>query len=283
VGIFDEFEAHREYLRAVAYRMLGSASDADDALQEAWLRIARTQPAQVRTIRAWLTTVVSRVCLDLLRARTARREVPLTVAAAAPAPDPDQEAALADSVGLALLIVLDTLTPAERLAFVLHDLFAVPFDEIAPIVDRTPAATRQLASRARRRVQGAEVPGSEVGVERQRAVVDAFLAAARGGDFDALLTLLDPDVVMRADAAAVEMGTQAELVGAQAVGNRFLGGARALSPALVDGVVGLVWAQRGTPRVVFDLTIADGRILAIEQLADPDVLGTLDVALLDER
>jgi RNA polymerase sigma-70 factor, ECF subfamily len=285
----ERFEANRAHLRAVAYRMLGSASEADDAVQEAWLRLHRSDTSEVENLGGWLTTVTARVCLDMLRSRKSRREegvgvdVRETVEPHDRDSDPADAAVLADSVGPALLVVLETLAPAERLAFVLHDLFAVPFDEIAPIVDRTPAATRQLASRARRRVQGAEVTGTDVDVARQRAVVDAFLAAARGGDFDALLTLLDPDVVMRADAAAVAMGTQAELVGADAVAGRFLGGARALSPALVDGAVGLVWAQRGTARVVFDLTIAHGRIMGIEQLADPDVLGALELTLLDER
>jgi RNA polymerase sigma-70 factor (ECF subfamily) len=284
----ERFEANRAHLRAVAYRMLGSASEADDAVQEAWLRLNRSDTSDVENLGGWLTTVTARVCLDMLRSRQSRREEGVGVQvrdAVEPhdkSIDPADAAVLADSVGPALLVVLDTLAPAERLAFVLHDLFAVPFDEIAPIVGRTPTATRQLASRARRRVQGAAVPDADVDVGRQRAVVDAFLAAARGGDFDKLLELLDPDVVMRADAAAVAMGTQAELVGAQAVGGRFLGGARALTPALVDGAVGLVWAQRGTPRVVFDLTISAGKIVAIEQHADPDVLGALDLALLDE-
>jgi RNA polymerase sigma factor (sigma-70 family) len=284
----ERFEANRAHLRAVAYRMLGSASEADDAVQEAWVRLHRSDTNDVENLGGWLTTVTARVCLDMLRARKSRREegVGVHVRDAVEPPDggvdPAEAAVVADSVGPALLVVLDTLAPAERLAFVLHDLFAVPFDEIAPIVGRTPTATRQLASRARRRVQGADVPDPDLDVGRQRAIVDAFLAAARDGDFDALLELLDPDVVMRADATAAAMGTQPELVGAQAVGGRFLGGARALSPALVDGVVGLVWAQRGTPRVVFGITMSDGKIVAIEQLADPDVLGELDVTILDE-
>jgi RNA polymerase sigma-70 factor (ECF subfamily) len=284
----ERFEANRAHLRAVAYRMLGSASEADDAVQEAWVRLHRSDTSDVENLGGWLTTVTARVCLDMLRSRKSRREDAVGVdvrEAVEPHDrgiDPGDAAVLADSVGPALLLVLDTLAPAERLAFVLHDLFAVPFDEIAPMVGRSAAATRQLASRARRRVQGAAVPDADLDVARQRAIVDAFLAAARGGDFDALLELLDPEVVMRADVAAVEMGTQPELVGAHAVAGRFLGGARALSPALVDGAVGLVWAQRGTPRVVFGLTITDGKIAAIEQLADPEVLGVLDLEILRE-
>ena len=284
----DRFESHRTHLRAVAYRMLGSPSEADDAVQEAWLRLSRSGAGDVENLGGWLTTVVSRVCLDMLRSRTARREEPLDppVHEATPSPpegvDPEQEALLADSVGPALLVVLETLAPAERLAFVLHDMFAVPFDEIATIVGRSPAAARQLASRARRRVQGAsaDAPADRA---RQRAVVDAFLAASRGGDFEALLALLDPDVVLRADQAAVRSGGIAEEVrGAAAVAETFAGRARAAQPALVDGAVGLAWAPGGQPKAVFDLTIADGKIVAIELILDADHLGQLNVVLLDD-
>ncbi|HYT38882.1 MAG TPA: sigma-70 family RNA polymerase sigma factor [Acidimicrobiia bacterium] len=285
----DRFEAHRTRLRAVAYRMLGSPSEADDAVQEAWIRLSRSGAGDVENLGGWLTTVVSRVCLDMLRSRTARREEPLDPPvheATAGDPggiDPEHEALLADSVGPALLVVLETLAPAERLAFVLHDMFAVPFDEIAGIVGRSPAAARQLASRARRRVQGATTGDPPAGRARQRAVVDAFLAASRGGDFDALLALLDPDVVLRADEAAVRTGNiAAEVRGAAAVAETFAGRAKAAQPALVDGAVGLAWAPGGRPTAVFDLTIADGRIVAIDLLLDPDLLGHLDVVLLDD-
>jgi RNA polymerase sigma-70 factor (ECF subfamily) len=277
----QRFEADRGHLRAVAYRMLGSTAEADDAVQEAWLRLSRSDTSNVENLSGWLTTVVARVCLDMLRSRTSRREDPLDAHASdaiVDGIDPEREAVLADSVGPALLVVLDTLTPGERLAFVLHDMFAMPFDEIAVIVDRSPQATRQLASRARRRVQGRDVP--ETDVTRQRAVVDAFLAASRNGDFDALLALLDPDVVMRSDAIAAQMGAEAELRGPLPVANRFAGQAKGATPALVDGVVGLVWAQGGVTRVVFDLTIADDTIVAIDLVADPDRLEQMDLELL---
>ena len=283
----ERFESHRTHLRSVAYRMLGSASEADDAVQEAWIRLSRTGADDVENLGGWLTTVVSRVCLDMLRSRSARREDPLEgpVHDATPSEprvvDPEQEALLADSVGPALLVVLETLSPAERLAFVLHDLFAVPFDQIADIVGRSPAAARQLASRARRRVQGAstDAPADRA---RQRAVVDAFLAASRHGDFEGLLALLDPDVVFRADAAAVKAGAMEELRGAAAVAEGFLNRAQGAQPALVDGLVGMAWAPRGRPRAVFDLTIIDGRIVAVELLLDPDNISELDVVLLDD-
>jgi RNA polymerase sigma-70 factor (ECF subfamily) len=283
----DRFEAHRPHLQAVAYRMLGSPSEADDAVQEAWIRLSRSGADEVENLGGWLTTVVSRVCLDMLRSRTARREEPLDASGheTTPSPpdgvDPEQEALLADSVGPALLVVLETLAPAERLAFVLHDLFAVPFDQIAAIVGRSPAATRQLASRARRRVQGAatDAPADRA---RQRAVVDAFLAASRGGDFDALLALLDPDVVMRADAAGVKAGAAEEVRGAAAVAETFAGRARAAQPALVDGFVGLAWAPGGRPKAVFDLMIVDGKIVAIDLILDPEHVGELDLVLLDD-
>jgi RNA polymerase sigma factor (sigma-70 family) len=283
----ERFEAHRPHLRAVAYRMLGSLSEADDAVQESWLRLSRSDTNDVQNLGGWLTTVVARVCFDMLRSRTLRREEPM--GAHLPEPtlgrtdgiDPEQQALLADSVGLALLVVLETLAPAERLAFVLHDMFAVPFDEIAPIVGRSPAAARQLASRARRRVQGAAtVP--EVDLTRQREVVGAFLAASRGGDFDALLAVLDPDVVLRADGAAVHAGASREIHGAAAVADTFSGRARFAQPALVNGVVGAVWAPRGRPRFVFGFTITRGRIVNIDILADPAHLRQLDLAILDD-
>jgi RNA polymerase sigma factor (sigma-70 family) len=276
------FEDHRGRLRAVAYRMLGSASEADDAVQEAWLRLSRSDADAVENLGGWLTTVVARVCLNMLQARRSRREEPVggdlpdPVAHRGDDHDPEQQALAAEGVGLALLVVLDTLTPAERLAFVLHDLFAVPFEEIAPIVDRSPAAARQLASRARRRVQGAPPPDADLA--RQRAVVDAFLAASRQGDFEALLALLDPDVVLRADPAAVRTGAAAEVRGAAAVAGTFSGRAQTARPALVDGAPGAVWAPGGRPRVAFGFTVADGRILAIDLLADPERLARVEPA-----
>jgi RNA polymerase sigma factor (sigma-70 family) len=283
----ERFEAHRPHLRAVAYRMLGSASEADDAVQEAWLRLDRADTSEVENLGGWLTTVVARLCLDMLRARTSRREEP--VGAHLPEPiaspqdgiDPEQEALLAEGIGLALLVVLDTLTPAERVAFVLHDLFAMPFDQVAAVVGRSPAAAKMLASRARRRVQGtAAVPDPDL--TRQRAVVDAFLAASRGGDFDALLAVLDPAVVVRADRAAVLAGADREVRGAPAVADTFSGRARLARPALVDGAAGAVWAPGGRPRVVFAFTIAGGRIVEIDLLADPERLRQLDLAVLDD-
>jgi RNA polymerase sigma factor (sigma-70 family) len=282
----ERFEAHRSHLRAVAYRMLGSRSEADDAVQEAWLRLSRAEPSGVENLGGWLTTVVARVCLNMLRSRRSRREEP--VGADLPDPiaghqgggDPEHEALQADSVGLALLVVLDTLTPAERLAFVLHDLFGVPFQEIAPIVERSPAAARQLASRARRRVQGAAAPDADL--PRQRALVGAFLAASRGGDFDALVALLDPDVVLRADHVAVQAGASSEVRGAAAVAATFSGRARAARPALVDGAAGAVWAPGGQPRVVIGFTVTGGKIVEIDLLADPERLRQLDLAVIDD-
>src|SRR5229473_5999245 len=281
----EQFEAYRTRLQAVAYRMLGSLSEADDAVQESWLRLSRSDTSGVGNLGGWLTTVVARVCLDMLRSRHSRLEESLEASVPEPITsreggiDPEYEALLADSVGLALLVVLDTLNPAERLAFVLHDLFAVPFDEIAPIVGRSETAARQLASRARRRVQGAAwVPDADL--PRQREVVDAFLAASRGGDFDALLALLDPDVVLRADHAAVHAGASREVRGAAAVVGTFSGRARFAQPALVNGAVGAVWAPRGRPRVVFGFTITRGKIVEIDILADPTRLRQLDLAVL---
>jgi RNA polymerase sigma factor (sigma-70 family) len=283
----EQFEGYRTHLRAVAYRMLGSLSEADDAVQESWLRLSRSDTSGVENLGGWLTTVVARVCLDMLRSRESRHEEPLDEHVPDPIVnredgiDPEHEALLADSVGLALLVVLNTLNPAERLAFVLHDLFAVPFDEIAPIVGRSPTATRQLASRARRRVQGAAT-NSDADLTPQREVVNAFLAASRGGDFDALLAVLDPDVVLRADQAAVLMGSSEEVRGASDVARQFSGRARAAQPALVNGAIGLVWAAGGLPRVVFNFTTMGKKIVAIDMLADPERLRELDLMVLNE-
>ncbi|OLC19298.1 MAG: RNA polymerase subunit sigma-70 [Chloroflexi bacterium 13_1_40CM_68_21] len=281
----ERFEANRSHLRKVAYRMLGSPTDAEDAVQEAWLRLSRSGTSGVENLGGWLTTVVARVCLDMLRSRKSRREepfdarVPEPLAAREDPIDPEHEALLADSIGLALLVVLETLAPAERVAFVLHDMFDLPFDEIAPIVGRSPTAARQLASRARRRVQGAAMV-TEPDLARQRKVVDAFLAASRGGDFDALLAVLDPDVVLRADRAAVQTGAQEEVRGPEAVARTFAGRARAARPALVNGAAGLVWAQGGRPRVVFEFKITRGKIVGIELVADPERLRQLDLVVL---
>ena len=295
ISLAETFQSHRSRLRAVAYRMLGSDSETDDALQEAWLRLGRADTSDVDNLGGWLTTVVARVCLDMLRSRRSRREEPLSDSAPdvtadhAVRTDPERQAVLADSIGPALLVVLDTLTPPERLAFVLHDMFAVPFDEIAPIVDRSPAAARQLASRARRRVQGAN-PATAADQGRRHEVVSAFIAAARNGDFDKLLTLLDPDVVLRADAAVVEAASANQAAGApilsslvrgaSTVATAFAGRARGAQLALIDGAPGAVWAPDGQPRAVFDFTIVDGRIVAIELLADPEDLGLLEITLL---
>ena len=282
----EGFEANRKHLRAVAYRMLGSLTEADDAVQESWLRLSRSGASGVENLGGWLTTVVARVCLDMLRSRKSRREEPLEAQAGEPIAlddggvDPEHEAVVADSVGLAMLVVLDTLAPAERVAFVLHDMFAVPFDEIAPIVRRSPAAARQLASRARRRVQGGEA-ADDTDLARQRQIVDAFLAASRGGDFAALLAVLDPDVVLRADGVAVEMGALKLVRGAEAVAGTFSGRARVAKPALINGAVGAVWAQDGRPRVVFGITITGGKIVEIEMIADPERLGELDLVFLN--
>jgi RNA polymerase sigma-70 factor (ECF subfamily) len=273
----ERFEDHRTHLRAVAYRMLGSVSEADDAVQEAWLRLSRSDATGIENLGGWLTTVVARVCLNVLRSRKSRREEPLEVHVPDPVvssedgADPEYEALLADSVGLALLVVLDTLTPAERLAFVLHDMFAVPFDEIAAIVDRSPAAARQLANRARRRVQGA-TPEPDTDLTRQREVVSAFFAAAREGDFEALVAVLDPDVVLRSDGGAARPAASALVQGARAVAERALTFAHLspfVRPALVNGVAGVVVVRRGRPFSVMSFTVAGGRIVAITALADP--------------
>jgi RNA polymerase sigma factor (sigma-70 family) len=285
----DRFEANRTRLRAVGYRMLGSVSEADDAVQEAWLRLSRSDTNGVENLDGWLTTVVARVCLDMLRSRTARREEPLGPRVPEPIVsredevDPEHAAMLADSVGLALLVVLETLAPLERLAFVLHDMFVVPFDQIAPIVGRSPAAARQLASRARRRVHGA-TPAPDPDLARQREVVDAFLAAARGGDFDALLAVLDPDVVLRIDRGAFPRGASREVRGAQAVlehARTFVPLVASARPALVNGAAGVVVARRGRPLAVAGFTVAHGQIVEIDLLADPARLRELDLTVLD--
>jgi RNA polymerase sigma factor (sigma-70 family) len=286
----ERFEESRAHLRGVAYRMLGSLSEAEDAVQETWLRLSRSGARGVENLGGWLTTVVARVSLDMLRSRTARREEPFGDAEPEPPAghaeraDPEHEAVLADSVGLALSVVLDTLAPAERLAFVLHDMFAVPFDEIASILGRSPAAAKQLASRARRRVQGATSEDEiETDVTRQRAVVDAFLAASRDGDFDALLALLDPGVVLRADRTVVRRprsGLEAEVRGARAVAGAFVGRARGTQTAIIDGFVGAVWAHGGRPGAVFAFRIARGKIVSIAIVGDPERLGQLELEVL---
>lgn len=281
----DRFEAHRAHLRAVAYRMLGSHTEAEDAVQEAWIRLSRTDTSGVGNLAGWLTTVVGRVCLDMLRSRTSRREDPLDERVPERAGDvsPEQEAVLADSVGLALLVVLDTLEPAERLAFVLHDMFAVPFDEIATIVGRSPAAARQLASRARRRVQGTSADSDpEPDLSRRRRVVEAFLAASRGGQFDRLLEILDPDVVFRPDAAAALMGGPGGGArGAREVAGFFSGRAQGAELAVFNGLVGaVVRTPKGRVRIALGFTVEHDRIVAIDVTADPGELSNLDYELL---
>jgi RNA polymerase sigma factor (sigma-70 family) len=282
----ERFEEQRGHLGAVAYRMLGSFSDADDAVQEAWLRLSRSDAAAIENLGGWLTTVVARICLNMLKARKSRREEPVGVHVPDPVVspedglDPEQEALLADSVGLALLVVLETLEPAERLAFVLHDMFAVPFDEIAPIVGRSPAAARQLASRARRRVQGAPVPDADLATQRE--VVEAFMAAAREADFDALVAVLDPDVVLRADAGALPAG--GEVRGAEAVARGVLAYSRLdlyVQPALINGAVGVVSTRNGKPFSVLGFTVRGGKITEVDILADPERLRDLDLSILD--
>ena len=278
----ERFEAHRPRLHAVAHRMLGSAAEADDAMQEAWLRLSRSDPSGVENMGGWLTTIVARVCLDLLRSRQSRREEPASehLPDLSSDTDPEQQVLMADSVGLALLVVLDTLTPAERLAFVLHDMFDVPFDQIAPVIERSPAAARQLASRARRRVRAAGPnPGSDPA--RQREVVTAFLAAARGGDFAALLALLDPDVALRTDPEGVRLGAPPEILGARAVATVFAEYASGARSALVGGLAGAVWAPGGQTRVAYVFTVADGTITAINRVADRDRLRALEPVILE--
>jgi RNA polymerase sigma factor (sigma-70 family) len=283
----ERFEADRTRLAAVAYRMLGSSTEADDAVQEAWIRLDRADTSGVENLSGWLTTVVARVCLDMLRSRKSRRQDPPVDETTAPiatddaVTDPAEHALLADSVGLAMLVVLETLTPAERVAFVLHDMFAVPFDEVGEIVGRSTDATRQLASRARRRVQGAST-APDADVARRREVVNAFLAASRHGDFDALLAVLDPDVVARADRVAVRSGAVPELRGAAVVAETYVSRARAVRMALVDGQIGLVGAPGGNVRVVFGLTFENSKVTTVDIIVDPDVIKTFDIALLDD-
>ena len=285
----QEFEEHRTRLRAVAYRMLGSLSEADDAVQETWLRLSRTDSDEVENLGGWLTTVVARVSLNILRSRRSRREEPLDVRMPEPivdradGTDPEHEALLADSVGLALLVVLETLNPAERLAFVLHDMFAVPFDEIAPIVDRSPEAARQLASRARRRVQG-ETAVPDADLDTQREVLDAFLAAAREGDFEALVEVLDRDVVLRADRRGVSIGAPRVVRGAANVARGALAFSRLdleVRPALVNGAAGTVTLREGRPFAIAGFTIRNRRIVEMDIIADPERLSRLDLTILD--
>jgi len=285
----DRFEDHRAHLRAVAYRMLGSLTEADDAVQDTWLRLSRSGAGDVENLGGWLTTIVARVCLNMLRSRTTRREEALGVHLPDPVispqglPQPDEEAVLADSVGLALLVVLDTLSPAERLAFVLHDMFQLPFEEIAPMVGRSPTAARQLASRARRRVKGADIPAPDPDLARQRDVVDAFFLAARGGDLDALVALLDPDVVLRADFGVRRPAASRVVRGAAAVARQAVLGALPgadLHPALVNGAAGAVVTVGGRPFAVLGFTVAEGRILEIDAIADPERVRRVAAAVL---
>jgi RNA polymerase sigma factor (sigma-70 family) len=286
-----QFEASRPHLRAVAYRMLGSLNEADDAVQEAWLRLSRSDARAIENLGGWLTTVVARVALDMLRSRRSRREqslddvhVPEPIVSRADGLDPEHEALLADSVGLALLVVLEKLNPAERLAFVLHDMFAVPFDEIGPMVGRSPDAARQLASRARRRVRG-EAPVPDADLAEQRRVVDAFFAAARDGDFDALVAVLDPDIVIRSDGGPGRPGVTHEIRGAEAVASRAMSFAHLhpwVKPALINGTAGVVVAPHGRPFAVMGFTVAGGRVVEIDALADPERLSRLDLTILDD-
>ena len=283
--VTEQFEANRGHLRAVAYRMLGSRAEAEDALQEAWLRLNRADTSEVENLAGWLTTVVARVSLDMLRSRTSRREEPMgeflpeAVQRDGEGTSPEDDAVMAEMVGPAMLVVLDTLAPAERLAFVLHDVFGVPFDEIAVILGRSSDAARQLASRARRRVRGA-APAQEPDPERQAEVVNAFLRASRRGDFEALLTVLDPEVVVRADATTVAMGSAPEVRGTTAVLNTFLGRAVGAQPAFIDGVAGAAWAPGGQIRAVLSFTVANGKVTAIDLVADRERIDQLDVELL---
>ena len=280
----EQFETNHTHLQAVAYRMLGSLTEADDAVQEAWLHLSRSDTSGVKNLGGWLTTVVARICLDMLRSRKSRREESLEASEPEPITnresgiDPEQEALLADSVGLALLVVLDTLNPAERLAFVLHDVFAVPFEEIAPIVERSETATRQLASRARRRVRGG-ANAQDADLTYQREVVDAFLTASRAGNFDALLAVLAPDVVFRHDRTTVPAGESREILGAQAVARQFAGRARGARPVLVNGSIGVLVAPNGHLKMVLNLTITNGKIAEINVIADPARLHELDLGI----
>ena len=282
----QRFEEHRTWLTTVARRMLGSASEADDAVQEAWLRLSRSDAEQIENLGSWLTTVLSRVCLNILQARRSRPEVPLgpdvpePTAGHTTGSDPEHEALLAESIGLALLIVLDTLPPAERVAFVLHDMFGVPFEEIAPIVGRNAPAARQLASRARRRVRREDASG-EANRLRQAKLVDAFLAAARNAEFDRLLTLLDPDVILTADQTSAQLGAAQEIHGAAAVAE-FSRRARGATPALLNGAAAAVWIVGGQPRVIYSFTVSGGKIIAIDLIADPARLRVLDLVIVND-
>ena len=292
----ERFEEHRAHLRAVAYRMLGSLTEADDAVQDTWLRLSGSGAGEVENLGGWLTTVVARVCLNMLRARNVRREesfeahVPDPIVSPGGELQPEEEAVLADSVGLALLIVLDTLTPAERLAFVLHDLFELPFEEIAPLIGRTPAAARQLASRARRRVKGADLPAPDPDLARQREVVDAFFSAARAGDFDSLVALLDPDVVLRIDAGARYPAASMVIHGAATVAKQARRGLTSIlarqavhvSPALVNGAAGVVVTMDGRPMSVMGFTIDAAKIVEIDAVADPDRVRRIAAAVLTD-
>jgi len=285
----EKFEANRPHLRAVAYRMLGSRTEAEDAVQETWLRLVRSDTSRVENLSGWLTTVTARICLDLLRTRKSRREEPLTIHVPEPivvneagnGTDPEQDALLVDSVGLALLVVLEKLNPAERLAFVLHDMFDVPFDDIAPILGRTAAATRQLASRARRRVQDASST-KEADLTRQRHVVDAFLTASRVGDLQALLAVLDPEALFRPDAVAAQMGSVSELRGRAAVAATFNGRAQAARAAIIDGAIGAVVVIAGQLRIALRFTLNENNLVtAVDAMADPERLRALDIVLIE--
>jgi RNA polymerase sigma factor (sigma-70 family) len=286
-SLADRFEADRPHLRAVAFRILGNVEDADDALQEAWLRLSTTDAGDIGNLTGWLTTVVSRICLNSLRSRQRRPSASIDDSAnVVPFPvrmamTPEEQALLADSMGQALLVVLDRLNPAERISFVLHDMFSLSFEEIAGILGKSPEACRQLASRARRRVRIEEDPTSDP--QRQRQIVDAFLAAAKTGDLQMLLSLLSPEVELVADTAAVAMGAPVCLVGPNDVAARFSGGAKAARAALLDGLAGLVWAQGGNTKVAFDFTVVGDRVTRIEMIADADVLGEIEIAVLPRR
>jgi RNA polymerase sigma factor (sigma-70 family) len=290
--IAGRFEEYRPHLRAVAYRMLGSLSEADDAVQDTWLRVSRAESGEVENLGGWLTTIVARVCLNTLRSRNTRREesldgrLPDPLVSSERVHQPEEEALLADSVGLALLVVLDTLSPAERLAFVLHDMFQLPFQEIAPMVGRSPEAARQLASRARRRVKGAQIPAPDPDLARQRKVVDAFFRAARGGEFDSLVALLDPNVVLRSDYGGRRPAAPKVIHGAAAVAGQALLGAlpgAELHPALVNGTAGMVITVHGRPYAVMGFTVADGKIIEIDAIADPERVGRTAAAVLSEE
>jgi RNA polymerase sigma factor (sigma-70 family) len=288
----ERFEEHRPHLRAVAYRMLGSLPEADDAVQDTWLRVSRAGASDVENLGGWLTTIVARVCLNMLRSRNIRRErslddyIPDPLIRAEGTPQPEEETLLADSVSLALLVVLDTLAPAERLAFVLHDMFQLPFSEIAPMVGRTPQAARQLASRARRRVKGAEIPSPDPDLARQREVVDAFFRAARGGDFDGLIAVLDPDVVLRSDFGGRRPAAPKVIHGAASVAGQALIGAvpgAELHPALINGAAGVVVTLRGRPYAVMGFTVAEGKIVEIDAIADPERVKRIAAAVVSDR